>query len=351
MTAGVNNVTATDIYHGADGWYSQFQNVQTDEFDRKFGYTDKVVNDKGEFETVGSAGNLGATLNEDGTATLNLWAPTAKSVELNIYSSVAEDAPLLKTVNMTRGGNYSPTNHTQNTVGLWSIKLTTDLIGNGLSLDKIAYDYKLTIPKAYFVQKTEDWYEETPGVWKKRGDKYLNTASVASGKPEELSSNSSIADIAKLYAGDDQVVTIQDPYSQATVKNGKRSVIVNPSKIGDKVTNSNNVRVNSKTELSVVEVDIRDFSIDPSSGVSEANKGNYLGFVESGTTNPQTGQKTGIDYLKYFGTKYIQMMPIYDFQTVPELPREHADNNRISTEFSADDQQNWGYDPKKLQCS
>ncbi|MGT2866258.1 alpha-amylase family glycosyl hydrolase, partial [Streptococcus fryi] len=345
MTAGVNNVTATDIYHNANGWYSQFQNVQTDEFDRKFGYTDKVVNASGEFETVGSAGNLGATLHDDGTATLNLWAPTAKEVSVNIYRSTAEDAPLLKTLAMTRGMSYTPSDHTKNTVGLWSIKLTSDLV-EGLNLSTIAYDYKLTIPKAYFIQKTEDWFQESPGVWKKRGDKYVNSASAAKGQSEELSSTSSIADIAKLYAGDDQIVTIQDPYSQATVKNGKRTVIVNPNRIGGKVTNSNNVRVNSKTELSVVEVDIRDFSIDPSSGVSDTNKGNYLGFVETGTTNPETGKKTGIDYLKYLGAKYIQMMPIYDFQTVPELPKTDPKNNVISSEFSADDQQNWGYDPK-----
>lgn len=342
MTAPVNNVTAVDIYHGADGWYSQFQNLQTDEFDRKFGYTDKVINAQGQFETVGSAGNLGATLHEDGRATINLWAPTAEKVKLNVYRSTAETADLLTSLEMTRGNAYNPTDHTKNTVGLWSLTLDSSNL-EGLQAKDISYDYTLTIPKAYFIQKREHWEEEPKGSgnWKKKGDVYANSA-----KTDEIVSGTSPAKIAGIYVGEAQTVTTQDPYSFAPVKNGKRSVIVDPSKIGQKVTNSNNQRVDKSTELSVLEVDIRDFSIDPNSGVTEANRGNYLGFVQEGTTNPKTGTITGIDYLKYLGAKYVQMMPIYDFQTVPELPKDDPNNNVISSKFSADDQQNWGYDPK-----
>lgn len=345
MTATVLKASAVDIYHGADGWYSQFLNVQTPEFDKKHGYTDKVVNEQGKFDVVGSKGALGATLHADGSATINVWAPTAEKVTLNVYQSTAENAPLLKQFEMTRGTDENQNDHTKNTIGLWSYHLKPSEVTLE-TLNKVAYDYTLTIPKAYFIQKMEDWYEESPGVWKKRGDKYVNSASASKGTKEELSSTASHAEIAKMYNGPAETVTTQDPYSVAVVKNGKRSVILDPSTVGDKVTVSQNKRVNSKTKLSVLEVDVRDFSIDKSSGVTEANKGNYLGLVEKGTTDPQTGKMTGLDYLRYLGVNYLQIMPIYDYQTVPELEKNDPKNNEISKEFSAKDQQNWGYDPK-----
>ena len=347
MTATVLKASAVDIYHGADGWYSQFLNVQTPEFDKKYGYTDKVVNKQGKFDVVGSKGALGATLHADGSATINVWAPTAEKVTLNVYQSTAENAPLLKQFEMIRGTDENQNDHTKNTIGLWSYHLKPSEVASTLkTLNKVAYDYTLTIPKAYFIQKTEDWYEEKPGVWKKRGDKYVNSASASKNTKEELSSTASHAQIAKMYSGPAETVTTQDPYSVAVVKNGKRSVILDPSTVGGKVTVSQNKRVNSKTKLSVLEVDVRDFSIDKSSGVTEANKGNYLGLVEKGTTDPKTGKKTGLDYLRYLGVNYLQIMPIYDYQTVPELEKNDPKNNEISKEFSANDQQNWGYDPK-----
>jgi pullulanase/glycogen debranching enzyme len=97
------------------------------------------------------------------------------------------------------------------------------------------------------------------------------------------------------------------------------------------------------------EVNVRDFSIDPSSGVSEENRGNYLGFIETGTTNPNTGAVTGIDYLKYLGVNYVQLMPVNDFETVPELDKDDPENNTISQKEPDgvhENQQNWGYDPK-----
>lgn len=161
-----------------------------------------------------------------------------------------------------------------------------------------------------------------------------------------ITSDVSKEKISEFYTGNPETVTIQDPYSIATVRNGKRSVLVAKSAIGGEVQQTNNVRVSSKTQMSVMEMDVRDFTIDPHSGISDQNKGNFLGVVEEGTKDTRTGQKTGLDYLKYLGVKYVQMMPLYDFQTVPELDQNDLKNNSISTEFSADDQQNWGYDPK-----
>lgn len=350
MTAPVSVYTPTDIYHNEnDGWYSQFANVQTKEFDQRYGYTDKQVDEKGQVTIVGQNGQLGASFDDKGNATFNVWAPTANAVSVNIYQSTDENAPLLKTIELKRGKNYDRNDHTKNTIGLWSVTVKSEELGQG-AFANLAYDYKLTIPRAFFIQKTENWQEKEKGKgnWHKVGDKYVNSASSFYNKSDELLITSDVSKekISEFYTGNPETVTIQDPYSIATVRNGKRSVLVAKSAIGGEVQQTNNVRVSSKTQMSVMEMDVRDFTIDPHSGISNQNKGNFLGVVEEGTKDTRTGQKTGLDYLKYLGVKYVQMMPLYDFQTVPELDQNDPKNNSISTEFSADDQQNWGYDPK-----
>lgn len=340
--------TDTDIYHSAN-WYSQFLNVQTKEFDKKYAYKDKEAGGS----VVGKEGALGATLLADGSAKFNVWAPTATSVSLNIYESNAEDAPLKKTITMTRGINENADDHTQNTIGLWSATVSASDL-DGMNLDGVAYDYTITAPNAYFIQKTVALAKQQgDGSWKPVAYNYTNTATGATLNSNisnnEVQSQPSTKDIANFYAGDDRQVTTQDPYSVAAVRNGKRSVLVDPSTVGTAVTVTNNKRVSSTSQMSVLETNVRDFSIAENSGVNAADKGNYLGVVQEGTTNPKTGQKTGLDYLKYLGINYIQMMPLNDFATVPELDKYSAENNVIS-EPEADgvhnNQQNWGYDPK-----
>lgn len=347
MTAPVSVYTPTDIYHNENNnWYSQFVNVQTKEFDDRYGYTDKKIDDKGQVTVVGQKGQLGASFDDKGNATFNVWAPTANAVSVNIYKSTDENAELLKTIELARGKEYNREDHTKNTIGLWSLTVKSEELGQEVFAN-IAYDYKLTIPRAFFIQKTEEWKEDKEKhTWYKVGDQYINSAGASKETADKLSANSSKEEISKFYTGTDQTVIIQDPYSIATVKNGKRSVLVAKKAIGEGVTQSNNVRVSSKTQMSVMEMDVRDFTIDPHSGISEKNKGNFLGVVEEGTRDTRTGQKTGLDYVKYLGVKYVQIMPLYDFQTVPELDQNDLKNNVISKEFSADDQQNWGYDPK-----
>lgn len=75
------------------------------------------------------------------------------------------------------------------------------------------------------------------------------------------------------------------------------------------------------------------FSIDKSSGVSDANRGKYLAFTENGTTlNGEGKVSTGVDYLKDLGINYVQINPFYDYGSVDET--------------GSDTQFNWGYDPK-----
>ncbi|MFA9414247.1 KxYKxGKxW signal peptide domain-containing protein [Streptococcus sp. E29BA] len=375
MTATVNPYTETSIYVG-DDFYSQISNLQTEAFDKKFGYEDKRVSETApdKFETVGSLGRLGATLYDDGTATINLWAPTAKEVKLNLYKGLTEKSAIDRTVNMVRGDVANPDDHTKNTVGVWTYTIDQQLLKE-LKIEtakNLAYDYTLSLPNAHFIQ-VEEQHVELNGR-KKVLKVYRNSATEKvlnyhhkDEKQTVLGQNREATreEIAAFYAGDvikrknnsseievtehtHRQVTTQDPYSVAVIQGGTRSVILDPSKVGDKVTITKNKRAKTNSEVSVLEVNIRDFSIDESSGVKKEDRGNYLGFVQEGTKTPD-GTMTGLDYLKYRGTNYLQMMPLNDFETVPELDKDDPRNTQISR-FEKDgvheNQQNWGYDPK-----
>ncbi|MGT2895354.1 KxYKxGKxW signal peptide domain-containing protein [Streptococcus entericus] len=374
MTATVNPYTETTIYVG-DDFYSQISNLQTEAFDKTFGYEDKRVSETApdKFETVGSLGRLGATLHDDGTATINLWAPTAKEVKLNLYKKLEPGVQADKEIQMKRGEDVNPDDHTKNTIGVWHYKITKDILDslNLTTAKNLAYDYTLSLPNAHFIQ-VEEQDVQINGE-KKRIKVYRNSATEKVLNYHHKDANQTVLgqnreatreEVAAFYAGDEiirengnikvskhehKIVTTQDPYSVAVIQGGTRSVILDPSKVGDKVIITKNKRAKTNSEVSVLEVNIRDFSIDPSSGVAEKDRGNYLGFVQEGTTTPDGATMTGLDYLKYRGTNYLQMMPLNDFETVPELDKEDPENIKISEKEPDgvhNNQQNWGYDPK-----
>ena len=120
----------------------------------------------------------------------------------------------------------------------------------------------------------------------------------------------------------------QDPYARAVIVNGNRSVVIDP----DSVYLEGYYRMppfTSLTDAIIYELHVRDFTVDPNSGVEE--RGRYLGLTEKGTVN-SFGSPTGIDYLKRLGVTHVQLLPIYDFATV--------------NEHQPEDEYNWGYDPK-----
>ena len=92
------------------------------------------------------------------------------------------------------------------------------------------------------------------------------------------------------------------------------------------------IRLDHNTDAIIYELHIRDFSIDPDSGISAANKGKYLAFTEKGTTSPG-GSKTGIDHLIELGVTHVHLLPTFDFRSIDETKLE---NNTF----------NWGYDPQ-----
>jgi pullulanase len=112
-----------------------------------------------------------------------------------------------------------------------------------------------------------------------------------------------------------------DPYAKAvTAHNGWAIIARDNTPVADSPQ--------FKFSQSIIyELHLRDFTIDPESGVKF--KGKYLGLTEENTHHTDfKGMKTGLDHLKELGINTVQIMPISDFEN-----DETSDNYR------------WGYMP------
>lgn len=122
-----------------------------------------------------------------------------------------------------------------------------------------------------------------------------------------------------------------DLYARTTGVNGDRGMVIDLAATNPEGF-ENDVRpaFENPTDAVIYEIHVRDLSSDESSGIK--NTGKFLGFTETGTTNPD-GLSTGIDHIKDLGVTHVQILPMYDYATV--------DETKLDTP-----QFNWGYDPK-----
>ena len=113
--------------------------------------------------------------------------------------------------------------------------------------------------------------------------------------------------------------------------NGKRAAIINMADT-DPEGWSEDVRpaLASPADVILYEMHHRDFSISPTSGIT--NKGKFLALTEEGTKSPE-GWSTGIDHLKELGVTHVHLLPSYDYASVDESKLE-------------ENKYNWGYDPQ-----
>ncbi len=125
----------------------------------------------------------------------------------------------------------------------------------------------------------------------------------------------------------------QDPYGKAVGINGDRSMVVDlDSTDPDGWDKDERHLVNNMTDAILYELHVRDFSMGDQSGISDANKGKYLAFTESGTKT-SAGTATGMDHIEDLGVNMVHILPSYDFGSVDEKVGGF----------------NWGYDPKNYQ--
>ena len=130
---------------------------------------------------------------------------------------------------------------------------------------------------------------------------------------------------------DGKINVANDPYERASTANGGRAVVVDLS-----ATDPMNFRSEPRpafsgrtTDASIYELHVRDLSIDPSSGISPANRGKYLAFTELNTKTPDGKTSTGLTAIKELGVTHVELLPVYDYSSV----------NEWQPSF------NWGYDP------
>ena len=134
---------------------------------------------------------------------------------------------------------------------------------------------------------------------------------------------------------------VVDPYAQSTGINGKRGMILNMAALNpagwDSVTTPT---VEASNDAIVYELHTRDLTSDATWNGSEENRGKFLGLIEEGTT--YNGQPTGFDYIKSLGVTHVQLLPIYDFQSVDETQLDNEDYKQKPYGGIF----NWGYDPQ-----
>ncbi len=221
--------------------------------------------------------DLGATYSKEST-TFKVWAPTASKITLNRYATGSDSEKGAADLGKTELEKELKTAGDESTfTGIWKTTVEGDLLNT-------YYTYTIT---AKNVTGSKETTKETADV-----------------------------------------------YSVATGVNGKRSMVCDLSKTNpDGWDKDAHVVQDRSTQTSVWEIHVKDFSFDENSGVTEANRGKYLAFTETGTTLKNEGKvATCVDYLKNLGVTAVQINPFYDYGSIDEAAAS-------STGF------NWGYDP------
>ena len=128
--------------------------------------------------------------------------------------------------------------------------------------------------------------------------------------------------------------------------NGQRGYIIDMKETNPEGWESDRrPEVKSPADLVIYEMHHRDFSIDPSSGISPEHRGKFLALTEP----------RAIDHLKRLGVNAIHILPSYDYGSVDEtridedLYLQHAYESLpegvIPAKPDFKPQYNWGYDP------
>jgi pullulanase len=131
-----------------------------------------------------------------------------------------------------------------------------------------------------------------------------------------------------LVTNNGPTVSVTDPYSFGTTPNGEQSVVIDFEEANIPLNEGKLPKFARYTDAIIYETSVRDLTMDPL--LPFTHKGRFLSFVESGVKTNQS-HPAGFDHLLALGVTHVQLLPIYDFQTVDE-----RDPGRFY---------NWGYDP------
>ena len=231
---------------------NSYINKVAEDIDNEYFYDGTYVDDWGHTR---KGRQLGATYTKQSTEFL-LWAPAATYVKVNIYATGDDNDS-----NACNKGAYTLEKMLVNGEwnGLWIITLLGDWGG-------LYYDYTITT-----------------------------------------------TDITHIGSDRTTQYKIQDPYSVAVSKDGKRSYITDTSSVSPEGWDRDrHVYVDSTKANTVYKISVKDFSSDTASGMTAGGK--YSAFTEKGAKVNSAGELvSGIDYLKELGVTTVQLAPFADF--------------------------------------
>jgi pullulanase len=130
----------------------------------------------------------------------------------------------------------------------------------------------------------------------------------------------------------DTTVLVNDPYARGCSANSGRTLIYDPVKTNpDGWDQDRFVTLKNPVDAILYEMHVRDFSINPDSGIARCGK--FLGLTEEGTKTSE-GEKSGLDHLTELGITHVHLLPVNDYASGDE----RQDPGRYTW-------YNWGYDP------
>ena len=138
------------------------------------------------------------------------------------------------------------------------------------------------------------------------------------------------AEYTYLVTNSEVTYNCTDPYAKCSLPNGRRSVVADFRKLYRSDARSALPRLSEPTEYVIYEASVRDLTVDSHADI--VNKGTYKGLAEKGRRS-EGGLPAGLDYVKSLGITHLQLLPVYDFQSVDELDPKSG--------------YNWGYDPRQ----
>ncbi|MGL5617377.1 MAG: type I pullulanase [Sarcina sp.] len=200
----------------------------------------------------------------------------------------------------------------------------------GLVIENGKYKFRLWAPKAekVFLNIYEDYDKN---VFKE----YLMEKSQGGTYYLELESSLEGKFYTYKVVRDGKELSFQDPYSKAVAVNGDRTAIIDMENTNPEgFLEHKGPTFKDGTDAIICEISIRDISIDEKASLK--NKGKFLALTEN--QQGELKDKVGLSYLKEMGFTHLQLMPIYDFETIDE--RESVKQGEDSYNY------NWGYDPK-----
>lgn len=125
-----------------------------------------------------------------------------------------------------------------------------------------------------------------------------------------------------------RIFEVCDPYAVSLTTNSLQAYIVDINKVKDIPSYRDNLpKLEHYSDRIIYELDVRDMT----SLTNLTDRGTYNALAREGEKDSQ-GTKIGMDYIKELGVNTVQLLPVYDFQTIDD-----------SRPF---DSYNWGYDPK-----